>query len=67
VATASLLEAVENNLVDKDAVIMLNITGGGEERFKREHKLFYLQPDIVFNINPDPDEVKVKLEKLFDV
>jgi cysteate synthase len=65
VATASLLEAVEKNLVDKDAVIMLNITGGGEERFKREHKLFYLQPDIVFNINPDPEEVKVKLEKLF--
>ena len=29
-----------------------------EERFKKEHKLHYLQPSLVFDIDPDFDEVK---------
>ncbi|HPE34551.1 MAG TPA: cysteate synthase [Bacteroidales bacterium] len=65
VATASLIEWVQKNSIDKDAIIMLNITGGGEERFKKEKKLFYMKPDLVFGNNPDTNEVKRKLEKLF--
>jgi cysteate synthase len=65
VATASLFEAVEKKMVEKEAFIMLNITGGGEERFKSEHHLHYLKPDIVFKINPDPEEVKAQLLELF--
>ncbi len=65
VATASLLEAVDKKMVEKDALIMLNITGGGEARFKSEHNLHYLKPDIVFDINPNPEEVKAQLVKLF--
>jgi cysteate synthase len=34
IATASLASEVENGNVEKDALIMLNITGGGEERFQ---------------------------------
>jgi len=44
---------------------MLNITGGGEERFQQENKLFYLKPELMFDINPDEEEVKKKLSKLF--
>jgi len=62
---ASLISAVENNRVEKDAIIMLNITGGGEERFKQDNQLFYLKPELVFDIDPDFKEVKSKLEKLF--
>lgn len=65
IAAASLIEESENGNINKDAVIMLNITGGGEERFKSENKLHYLQPDIVFDINPEFEEVKAKLEQLF--
>jgi cysteate synthase len=65
VAVASLISAVENNCIEKDAIIMLNITGGGEERFKKDNQLFYLKPDLVFDIDPDFEEVKSKLEKLF--
>ncbi len=65
VATATLMDAVENKMIEKNAVIMLNITGGGEERFKQEHNLYYLKPDVVFRINPDPEIVKEKLEELF--
>ncbi len=64
VATASLIKAVKVGKVEKDAVIMLNITGGGEIRFKKERKIQYLEPVFVFDINPDPGEVKKKLESL---
>jgi cysteate synthase len=44
---------------------MLNITGGGEERFKSEYELHYLKPSMVFDIDPDPAHVGAELEKLF--
>lgn len=65
IATATLIEAVKDNQVEKDATIMLNITGGGEKIFKKENTLFFLEPSIVFDINPDIQEVSEKLNKLF--
>lgn len=65
VATASLIEEATAGRLDKKAVIMLNITGGGEERFKSRNQLFYLKPKIVFDINPDEHLVKEKLKSLF--
>lgn len=65
VAAATLIEAVKNNNVEKEALIMLNITGGGENRFKAEKELFFLKPDVIFDFDPNPDEVKAKVEKLF--
>ena len=65
VATASLIDAVRGGIVEKDAVIMLNITGGGENRMKKEKQLFYLKPSHVFDITPDKKVVKEVLEKLF--
>ena len=64
VATASLIKAAGNGSVDKDALIMLNITGGGEAKFKREKKLHYLEPTLVFDLDPDPAEVIASLEQL---
>ncbi|MDY0282123.1 MAG: cysteate synthase [Salinivirgaceae bacterium] len=64
IATASLIKSVNEGLIDKDALIMLNITGGGEERFKREHSLHYLKPDLLFDDNPDMEEVKQQLASL---
>ena len=65
VAVASLINVVKEGDINKDALIMLNITGGGEEKFKKEKKLHYLKPSLVFDIDPDPEEVVEKLEKLF--
>jgi cysteate synthase len=64
IALATLINAVEDGTVEKDAVIMLNITGGGMERFKRENDIQYLKPEMVFPINPDPEMVKEELMKL---
>ncbi len=65
VATASLIDAVKNNLVEKDAIIMLNITGGGEARFMREKALHYLKPDLIFDIDTEPELIKQQLSNLF--
>ena len=57
VATASLMQAININKVEKDAVIMLNITGGGEKRFKENKDIFYLKPTKVFDINASKEEI----------
>ncbi len=44
VATASLIKNVRSGIIDPQAVIMLNITGGGEELFKKEHSVKYMKP-----------------------
>jgi cysteate synthase len=65
VATASLIDYAKKGDFDKDAVTMLNITGGGEERFKSEHELHYLKPTLVFDLNPTLDELRERLGKIF--
>jgi cysteate synthase len=44
---------------------MLNITGGGEKRFKKENKLFYLQPSEIFPADSDPEDIRSKIRQLF--
>lgn len=58
VATASLIQAVENKQVKADDIIMLNITGGGEKLFKEHNKVWYLKPDKVFGVDASKDEIK---------
>lgn len=65
VATATLISATKNGTVDKDALIMLNITGGGEEKFKHEKKIYTLEPEIIFDIDPNPEEIIEKVDGLF--
>lgn len=65
VATATLIEAVQNNKIDKEALVILNITGGGEKRFQSDKELFYLKPDLVFDFNPNPQEVQNSVRNIF--
>jgi cysteate synthase len=65
VATASLIQAVENNQLEKDAVIMLNITGGGEKRFKENKEIFYLKPNKVLDVDANKEEIKEFVKTLF--
>ena len=65
VATATLINSVKNKTVKANDLIMLNITGGGEEKFKSENKLFFMKPDLVFEINPNENEVTEKVNALF--
>lgn len=64
VAVASLYNAVAEGRVRKDEVVMLNITGGGEDRFKSEKQLHFLKPSLVFDMNPSEEEVRDKIAGL---
>ncbi|MFC2166481.1 cysteate synthase [Acidobacteriota bacterium] len=44
VALGALFQAVKNQQVGKDEIIVLNATGGGEGRFRRDYHLQYLEP-----------------------
>lgn len=65
IATASLLQAVDKGIVGADEVIMLNITGGGEARFKCDNEIQYLKPNHVFRIGASKDEIAQVLRGLF--
>ena len=64
IAVASLINALEENLLEKDAVIMLNITGGGEELFKKTHELHYLKPNAFLPMDCELPAIKLALSKL---
>jgi len=65
VALWSLIKMVEAGEIDKDACVMLNITGGGEEAATKNKELWYLKPSKVFSLTPDVDEVVSYVETLF--
>ncbi len=67
VATATLIKAVKDGKIEKDAVVMLNITGGGEELFKKRHSVVKLEPSIIFPLSATEEEIVEKCEALFGV
>ena len=65
VAVASLAKAVEEGAVSKDDVIMLNITGAGEELAKSEGEIFYAVPHLVLDPSLPEETIINKVEGLF--
>ncbi len=65
VAVASLIMEVRKGNINATNTIMLNITGGGIEKFRRENKINYLKPSLVFPLDPDSKSVVEKVKMLF--
>ncbi|MFI3317447.1 MAG: cysteate synthase [Rikenellaceae bacterium] len=65
VATATLIKAVADGKIAKDATVMLNITGGGEELRQGEKKLWMLKPTHTFSLTPEVEDVVEKVEAMF--
>jgi len=65
VAVATMIQAVNDGKIEPEAIVMLNITGGGDEKFKSGKSLYYLKPSEVLEINPSIEEVQVSLNKIF--
>ncbi len=65
VATASLAQAVENGTVGADDVIMLNITGAGEELAKSEGGIHYAEPHLVLDPSLPEETIISQVENLF--
>lgn len=64
-ALAGLVQAVKAGAVGKEEVIMLNITGGGEQHFKKDCKVHYLEPSLIISPSGDKDSIIRKIEDLF--
>ncbi len=65
VAVASLAQAVGDGTVGKDDVIMLNITGAGEELAKSEGDIFYAKPHLVLDPSLPEETIIPEVENLF--
>ena len=67
VALATLIRAVRDGRVERDKIVMLNVTGGGEERFRRErgNRVWNLRPHRVFPLDADKEQVVRAVEELF--
>lgn len=65
VAVASLAHAAAEGKVRKDEVIMLNITGGGEQLAKSEHDVVYAEPHLVLDPGLSAEEVVSTVLELF--
>ena len=65
VAVASLAQAVKEGTVGKSDVIMLNITGGGEELAKSEKEIFQAVPHLVLDPYLPEETIISEVEKLF--
>ena len=65
VAVASLAQAVSCGAVAKDETIMLNITGGGEERAKSEQEIVYARPHLVLDPALSAEEIISEINKLY--
>ena len=66
VATATLIKAVQDGKVEKDATIMLNITGAGEQAFMSSHDVFELKPAKLFSLKATAEEVIEAVEEMFN-
>lgn len=70
IATASLVKAVADGRIEKDAVVMLNITGGGEQLYKATlaaagREIWHLRPSHILPVDATTEDIVEKAEALF--
>lgn len=66
VTVVSLQKALAAGKVRRDEVILLNITGGGEKRFMREHETIRKQPDCIIAPDESAGKIADTVRKLFN-
>lgn len=65
VALAGMIKSLESHKADRDAVLMLNITGGGERALKTEIKPYYLRPNLILSNKLAEEAIIKQAEFLF--
>lgn len=65
VALSGMIKSINSGKVEREKILMLNVTGGGEKRFRSENKLYYLKPDAIISSQSDTKEIIKKAEELF--
>jgi len=67
IALAGMIKSINSGKVDREKILMLNVTGGGEKRFKADNKIFYLKPDLIIDSQLETVEVIKKVESLYSI
>ncbi|MEN6619820.1 MAG: cysteate synthase [Rikenellaceae bacterium] len=65
IALAGMIKSINSGKVEREKVLMLNITGGGEKRFKSENKVFLLKPNLIIDNNLETETLVKLVESLF--
>lgn len=65
VALAGMIKSIDSGKVDKESILMLNITGGGEMRLKSEINPRYMKPNLIMSNSNDIITIVKKAESLF--
>lgn len=65
VALSGMIKSIDSGKANRDSLLMLNITGGGELRFKKENNIKYLQPNMILDNNLEVLEIIKNAESLF--
>lgn len=62
IALAGMIKSINKGKVDRSKIILLNITGGGDNRIKSEVDMVYSKPDLIIN-SDTPDDVAVNMAR----
>ena len=65
VALSGMIKSINTGKADRSKILMLNITGGGEKRFRSENKVFNLLPDAIICSKSGTERIIKKAEELF--
>ena len=65
IALAGMMKSIEKGKIEREKIVMLNITGGGEKRFKAEHTLHYKGADMIIKNSLDINLIHSKVNLLF--
>jgi cysteate synthase len=65
IALSGMIKSINSGKADREKILMLNITGGGEKRFRSENKLYYLKPNAIISSLSDTKEIIKIAEELF--
>ncbi len=65
VALAGMIKTLQNDTIYHDSIIMLNITGGGEERFKSDNRIIFMKPSLIIDNRDTIDSITQRAETIF--
>jgi cysteate synthase len=66
VAVASLVQAVRNGAIEKDDIILLNISGGGLKRLKEDYSLCKIKPCLTVDSETSADELRREMKECLE-
>jgi len=65
VALAGMIKSINSGKVQRNNILMLNITGGGEAKFKSTHNVIMGRPDLIIDNKTNTDSICRIVENLF--